>query len=114
MKPEPQLRRHPFRYLLSFLFLPLPLFAAATNDLPPWKINKPIVTVKKELFYKHPRALAAATAYDEYLGPKLERKQTRALEVADDVAGEATAKLSTDNGRTWVDFKAVEDHSPEL
>ena len=110
-------QRRFFTYVFSalvFCLLAVSLLAADTAEPPPWKVNKPIVTVKKELFYKHPRPLAAATGYDEYIGPKLERKETRALEVADDVSGESTAKFSTDNGRTWADFQAVEDHSPEL
>jgi hypothetical protein len=99
---------------LGFLLTTVPLLAADAIEAPPWKSNKPIVTVKKELFWKHPRPLAAATAYDEYVGPKLERKEVRGLEIADDVGSEMIARFSSDNGRTWVDFKAVEDNSPEL
>src|SRR5436190_10268621 len=82
------------------------------EDLP-WKVNKPIVTVKKELFAKHPRPLAAALASEHYVGPKLERLQYQGLEIADDVPANHRWRFSSDNGRTWAAFEEVADTSPE-
>ncbi len=82
------------------------------GDLP-WKVNTPIVSIKKELYAKHPRPGAAALASDGYVGPKLERLEYRGLEVVDDAPESNRFRFSSDNGRTWVDFKPVADTSPE-
>lgn len=70
----------------------------------PWKINAPIGTVKKELYCAHPRPGAAALVCMEYVGPKLERMETRSLEMRSDVHVQRSKRFSTDNGRTWSDF----------
>jgi hypothetical protein len=80
----------------------------------PWKVNTPIVAVKKEMYWKRPRPLAAPGAHNFYVGPNLERLEVRGVEIADDVGSENTMRFSSDNGRTWVDFKGVEDTSPEI
>jgi hypothetical protein len=88
---------------------------ALAEDRPtdlPWKVNTPIVTVRKELYLKHPRPGAAALASDGYVGPKLERLEYQGLEVVDDAPESSHFRFSTDNGRSWVDFKPVADTSP--
>jgi hypothetical protein len=88
--------------------------AAASTYVPgqeaaplPWKVNPPIATVQKEVYYKHPRSGAAALVFMQYVGPGLERMETRGLEVQDDVHSERTWRLSTDNGRTWSEPVAI-------
>jgi len=70
----------------------------------PWKVNPPIVSVKKEVYKKHPKPKAAAMVSVFYVGPKLERMEIHALELRDDVPDEPKFRLSMDNGRTWSDF----------
>src|SRR5512133_1717021 len=75
-----------------------------SGDLP-WKVNTPIVSVKKELYAKHARPGAAALASDGYVGPKLERLEYRSFEVVSDAPEGGGLRFSSDNGRTWVGFK---------
>jgi len=72
----------------------------------PWKVNKPIVSVQKELYKKHPKPRTAALAIVHYVGPKLERREHQAFETLDDVWDENRARWSSDNGRTWSDWVA--------
>lgn len=67
----------------------------------PWRVNKPIVSVRKELYRKHPRPQAAARASRNYVGPNLELREVQSLEILDDVGEDFSARWSTDNGRTW-------------
>jgi len=75
--------------------------APSMSDGLPWKINPPIATVKEEVYKKHPRPGAAALVSVRYVGPKLERLETHAVEFRDDVHNERFTRLSLDNGRTW-------------
>lgn len=81
--------------------------AAGASAGVPWKQNRPIVKVKKELHVKYPRPRAAAMAAMYYVGPKLERMEWRALEIRDDVPDTPKFRLSTDNGRTWSKFSPL-------
>ena len=67
----------------------------------PWRANKPIVTVQKELYRKHPKPRAAARAWRDYVGPNRELMEVQSLEILDDVGEDITARWSLDNGRTW-------------
>ena len=51
--------------------------AWASDKAPPlpWNVNKPIVTVRKETYKKHPKPKAAAMVSVRYVGPKLERME---------------------------------------
>lgn len=69
--------------------------------MPPWKVNKPIVGVKKEMYKQFPRPGAAAMVSVCYVGPNLERMETHGVEFRDDVHNERFRRFSTDNGRTW-------------
>jgi hypothetical protein len=71
----------------------------------PWKVNRPIVTIKKELNRKRPMGGGAALYYLSYIGPKLELMETSAVEVRDDIASEIMRRFSHDNGRTWSQFE---------
>ena len=73
----------------------------------PWEVNKPIISVKKELYKKHPRPGAAALVSVSYVGSKLERMEVHALEIRDDVPSEPMRRYSTDNGRTWSEFEPL-------
>jgi len=89
---------------------------ASAGDRPealPWKVNTPIVSVKKELYRKHPRPGASAGASDGYIGPKLERLAYQAQEIQDDVTEGVTARFSSDNGRTWTEFKPIPQTQPD-
>ncbi len=85
---------------LSFVSIVL----AEEGTSPPWKTNRPIVTLKKEVYAKHPVPKAAAMVSACYVGPKFERMEIHALERRDDVPDEPKFRLSMDNGRTWSSF----------
>src|SRR5262245_39763182 len=89
------------------------ILAEQSAETLPWKINKPIVVVKKELFVKHPRPMAAALASQHYVGPNLEKLEYHGLEIADDVPTNHRWRFSRDNGRTWEPFELIADMSPE-
>jgi hypothetical protein len=98
--------------IFGILFWAWSLLAEDSETLP-WKTNKPIVTVKRELYGKWTRPKAAALASEQYVGPNLERLEYRGVEIIDDAPEGHKWRFSNDNGRTWVDFKGVEDTSPE-
>jgi hypothetical protein len=75
------------------------------------KGNPPIVTVKKELYKKHPKPRAAALVSVQYVGPKLERREWQGVEINDDVHDNQVARWSMDNGRTWSDFVSLQPSS---
>src|SRR5438105_7870496 len=81
------------------------------SDLPPWKVNPPIVTVKKVLYKKHPKARAAALVAVQYVGPKLEMREWQGIEINDDVHDNQVARWSMDNGRTWAKFMPLQPSS---
>lgn len=80
------------------------LNAEETPELPPWKTNHPIITVRKELYREHPRPAAAALVSVFQNGPGLERMEIHAVEARDDVPSESKVRFSTSNGRSWSDF----------
>src|SRR5437773_1305129 len=89
---------------ISMAWIGLCAGAVLASDEPtnlPWKVNTPIVTVKKELYLKHPRPKAAALVSQNYVGPKLERLEYRGIEAVDDAPEESRFRFSNDNGRTW-------------
>ena len=86
--------------ILLLLFLTLSLVRGDDSVLP-WKVNRPIVTVQKEVYKKHPRKGAAALVSVRYVGPKLERLETHSVEFRDDVHSERFTRFSSDNGKTW-------------
>ena len=67
----------------------------------PWRMNKPIVRVKKDLYRRRTRPKAAAMASRICVGAKRELMETQSVEARDDVPTEKRARWSTDNGRTW-------------
>ena len=77
------------------------LCVAQATDVVPWKVNKPIVDVKKELHKKHPGAGTGSWVAVKYIGPKLEQLKTSGVERRSDVLNERFTQRSTDNGRTW-------------
>lgn len=81
---------------------------AAGNEPLPWKVNRPIVLVDKELYREHERANAAMMVSVQYVGPALQRREVHAHEVASDVGGDIRARWSSDNGRTWSIFVPVQ------
>jgi hypothetical protein len=96
--------------LLTWLLVPLCAQAEGQEE-PPWKVNSPLVTVKKELYQKHPRPRAAALVTVQYVGPRLERREWRGTEVLDDVHDNQAARWSPDNGRTWSPFVPLQPSS---
>ena len=95
------------RYLPSVVFILVVCPDLAKTADPPWKINEPIVTVEKSLYLPHPPpppwALSLATM--EYVGSKLELLETRSKMSIGDVLYDVQQRVSTDNGRTWSDFR---------
>lgn len=90
-----------------------PILAEVPQQSVPWKTNTPIVSVKKELYLKHPKPGAAALASDGYVGPKLERLEFQGMEIIDDVTESGKGRFSDDNGRTWVDFNSPPETQPD-
>jgi hypothetical protein len=75
---------------------------------PPWKANRPIVTVEKQLFRQHTEPRAAPVVGTQYVGPGLERREVHATERVSDVGDDIRARWSTDNGRSWTEFVSVQ------
>jgi hypothetical protein len=75
----------------------------------PWRTNRPIATVKKEVFFKSPRPKACAYVNRDYVGPGLELTEVRSLEEKSDTLVELRCRLSRDNGRTWTDSWVIPD-----
>jgi hypothetical protein len=80
----------------------------AADEAAPWRVNPPIVLVKKELYRPHERPGAAMLVAVQYVGPKLQRREVHAHEIANDVGGDIRARWSSDNGRTWSIFVPVQ------
>jgi len=73
----------------------------------PWLVNRPLVTVCKELYRRQPRRHAAAMTARGYVGPRLEMREIQAVEARDDVPSESTVRFSADKGRTWSEPAAM-------
>lgn len=73
----------------------------------PWKSNKPIGTVDKQLYRKRSNPNQAPLVSVAYVGPKLEKREIFAEETESDVADNVRARWSTDNGESWSEFKKV-------
>lgn len=67
----------------------------------PWRVNEPIVTVRKEKYRTQPRTNAAPMASRWYTGPKGEMSEFQGTEARDDVPSESVLRFSSDHGRTW-------------
>lgn len=85
----------------------LGMIAAGTSANQPWKVNSPIVTIKKELYREHAKPREAPLVGMQYVGPKLELREVWAVETTSDVGDKIQARWSDDNGRTWSDFVPV-------
>jgi hypothetical protein len=94
-------------FALWLMFLSSSAGAESEELQPPWKANRPIATVKKELYRKHPQPGAAAVVSVAYVGPKLERLEIHNEVLRSDVGSSARWRLSTDNGNTWSDFQPM-------
>lgn len=73
-------------------------------DFAPWETNPPIATVQATLHRPHPAPRTAAMTAMQYVGPRLERREWKAVESKDDVADQQHARWSADNGRTWSEW----------
>ncbi len=82
--------------------------AQSADEPPPWQVNLPIVTVRKELYRRHTRPREAPLASMSYVGPRLERREVQAEEVESDVGSNVRARWSADNGRTWSEFAPIQ------
>jgi hypothetical protein len=67
------------------------------------------VSVRKDLYLKHPRPGAAALAAIVATGPGDERMEVQGVEARDDVPSERRVRFSSDGGRTWSDFSGLPD-----
>jgi hypothetical protein len=91
--------------LAAFILLVCPAFAAEKPAKTPWQVNKPVVTVMKEVFRKHPREAAAAWVNMEYVGPNLELLEGSSVWTGSDTPGELRQRFSNDNGKTWSEYQ---------
>lgn len=78
----------------------------ASNETP-WKTNRPIATVRKEIHRRRDNPNQAPLASVVYVGPGLEKREVFAEESESDVADDVRARWSLDNGRTWSEFARV-------
>jgi hypothetical protein len=91
------------------LLLPLLLLVQLVDPCPagerpvkmPWQVNRPIVTVKKELYRKRPSHGAAPCVDLGYVGPNLELLRIDSVMGSSDTLTVRSFRTSTDNGRTW-------------
>ncbi len=72
----------------------------------PWKVNQPIVTVQKDRYFPEPDNKGTAWIDKFYVGPNLELLETASVSRGDKLST-MKWRLSSDNGRTWSDFKPV-------
>ncbi len=82
--------------------------ADAQSDPPPGKVNEPIVSVRKELYKKHPASGESACVSVQYVGPNLEQREVHSMQRQPDVSENIRARWSTDNGRTWSEFVPIQ------
>lgn len=78
--------------------------ALAQQPVGPWETNRPIATVTRLLYQRHPGPRAAAMVARQYVGPNLELREWQGRERVSDVAEEQRARWSLDNGRTWSEW----------
>lgn len=106
MRRERFIGRSTWRTIASLLVL-VACRTVVAEELP-WRVNKPIVTVKRELYHKqeHPDYPIWAKMYST--GPGLER-----WEVVEDESSGADewvnirSHVSKDNGRTWSEYEKL-------
>lgn len=94
---------------MAWLFFSAESVAAEPAFVPPWKTNRPIVTVRRELYRPNTQPRVAPLAGTIYVGPGLERRETFCEESTDDVGDNVRSRWSTDNGRTWTPFIKVQN-----
>lgn len=75
----------------------------------PWKENRPIVEVGKEVYSRHPRKGVGAWVSVRYVGPGLEREEVHTTWAKSDTPEKPKRRWSCDNGRTWSEFEAMPD-----
>ncbi len=81
---------------------------AGETPQPPWQVNSPIALVKKEIYQRHSRKEVAAWVEVRYSGPNLLREEIHTQWATSDMPRRPKRRHSTDNGRTWSDFEAVD------
>jgi hypothetical protein len=74
----------------------------------PWRVNRPIVTVKNDLYRRHPKGRTAALVAVTAIGTPGALREVHALETQSDVGEDIKARWSTDNGRSWSEFVPVQ------
>ncbi|MGD9128054.1 MAG: sialidase family protein [Planctomycetia bacterium] len=75
----------------------------------PWEVNRPIATVKRELYRAHPKPKVAMFVGQRYMGPGLELEETASYMSSSDTPYKPKQRRSTDNGRTWSDFEPIDE-----
>lgn len=97
--------------LLVFALLTAASASEASDATPPlpWKENRPIVEVGKEVYSRHPRKGVGAWVSVRYVGPGLEREEVHTTWSKSDTPEKPKRRWSCDNGRTWSDFEAMPD-----
>ncbi|MBN2562095.1 MAG: exo-alpha-sialidase [Phycisphaerae bacterium] len=73
----------------------------------PWAVNRPIVSVRKELIEKHPKPQTAPCIGEAYVGPDLRLWQRRAYQSLSDNWHRVEQRFSDDNGRTWSPYEPL-------
>ncbi|MEO2049498.1 MAG: sialidase family protein [Pirellulales bacterium] len=93
--------------MLPLVILTTLTFLATANatDLP-WKVNQPIVTVKKSRYTPLPLGGNPAWVNMAYVGSNLELLQTVSVPRGDE-QNDTRWRRSIDNGQTWSEFKPV-------
>ena len=83
-----------------------PVSAEESQPAPPWKVNKPIVTVQKERYLPYPDRRSPVWIDMFYMGSTLELFQTASSPYGDKLS-RMEWRRSQDNGNTWSEFKPM-------
>lgn len=99
-----------FVFLMILACSPRAIHAAKEADIP-WKTNKPIVDVRRELYRKQEHSDYPIWARMYTTGPGLERWEIVSDESSgSDIWVNIRGRVSRDNGRTWSPFEKLTDN----
>ena len=76
----------------------------------PWTVNQPIVTVQKDRYFPDPKKKGTAWIDKYYVGPRLELWEIASVSRGDKLS-KMKSRFSSDNGKTWSDFKTFDPPS---
>ena len=97
----------PAKLLVALLTVVWAAEALGASTPPPWKENRPIVEIGKQVYQHHPRKDVGAWVAVRLVGPDLEREEVHTTWARSDTPEKPKRRWSRDNGRTWSEFEAM-------